>query len=275
MIIARAVKDPLGDDMRTGRDTETPEVAFVVLLSAGTVAGDDARDVRAVAVLVAGVGKTVIGEESIDPAGEVGVDVGRVAGIEPGIGDRDRHAATVEAQLMDMRERSGIGGLTGDDLGRDLVHELHPRGPLDPDHGIGPRQPCDLTRARDPVHEGPDAQRPGRHRAPERPGHRQDLDRRRPWTQEQLHRDLFAEISGQRRGQRWMQLVPRFVRPDPADVSGPAQRVEPHAVQPRDERVIRHEAQQLHATFAQLIAPSGLEMVGELEEEEPGDGRHR
>ena len=69
MVIARAVEDPLGDDMRTGRDTEAPEVAFVVLLPAGAVACDDSRDVRAVAVLVAGVGKTVVSEESVDAAG--------------------------------------------------------------------------------------------------------------------------------------------------------------------------------------------------------------
>ena len=67
------VEDALPDDVRHGRDPETVERARVVHLAGRAVARDDARDMRAVAVFIGGIGEPAVIKKGVHASAQVQV----------------------------------------------------------------------------------------------------------------------------------------------------------------------------------------------------------
>ena len=80
-ITAGPVEDALDHEVRAGGHAQAPELAVVVFFTGGRVARHDARDMRAVTVLVARVGKTAPGGHGVHAARHVGMQIVDVAGI--------------------------------------------------------------------------------------------------------------------------------------------------------------------------------------------------
>ena len=76
------VEDAFHHQVRSWRHAETPERAVVIHFLGAGVARHDACHVGAVAVLIACVGKAIVGEERIDATRHIRMHVGNITGIE-------------------------------------------------------------------------------------------------------------------------------------------------------------------------------------------------
>ena len=146
IVIAGSVKESLGHQVRSGSHAQTPEVTVVILGADGTAAGHDPGAVCAVAVLVGGVLQAPVGEEGIHPSVEVLVHGLGFTRVEAGVGDGYRDPASIEAQFLDFGRLARGAVIAHQDLGGDLVHQLHSARGLDPQHRLRSRHLQDLSR---------------------------------------------------------------------------------------------------------------------------------
>src|SRR4030095_16631749 len=108
-----------------------------------SVPHNDARAMRAVAVLVRGVGQSAIIKERRHPAREVGMHSGCVARVQAAVSDRHRYARARVTKIVDVAR--AFAAQTPDDVRRDLIEQFHLRGGLDPEYAVGLRKLLELA----------------------------------------------------------------------------------------------------------------------------------
>ena len=268
--VAVAVEQPLGDDPGPGRHAQTVERAGVVDLAGRAVAGDDAGDVRAVAVLVGGIDEVPVEEERGHTARQVRMHVVGPAGVQAAIRHGDAYSGAVEAQQLGACP--GRSAIAADNFGGDLVKQLYVRSRFDPEDGRRVRECLEGLAgdhaAKDDAEPVPGLLMNGLKSAPD-PG---DLIRPGAWGKQNGHGLRRGLRTGLSCAKAALQFVLGFVFAHPADKRQGAKLRQAHAIQTGDERIIGHVLEQLDALVGQRGAPGRLKVVAKLDQIEAGGG---
>jgi hypothetical protein len=124
-VAAGSIEEPLPNEARTGRDTETKKIAIVVHLAGGAVARDDAGAMRAMTVFIGTVFQCAVMKQRRDATGDVRVHEVCIPTIEAAVGDGHSDACAGVSELMHGGQRAGIVVVARDNLGGNFVLQLH------------------------------------------------------------------------------------------------------------------------------------------------------
>ena len=269
-VTAFAIEEPLHHDVRARCHAESPERAVVVEFTRGTVACDNARDVRAVTVLVRRIEETAaVKQKRIHAPEQIRVHVLRRAQMQPAVRHRHGHTAAVVAERL---RRCGVpAGIAAHDLRRRLVVQFHPRRALDPQHGVRGGERVQLPARNFPAPHAAKARHRLRGKFLHQPARRSQLRRRRVRGQQHRHGHIPARAEEflARIFQPTVNLVRRAIRPRPPHEGQRLQFAQRDAARARHESVLRHVLHQRHAPLTQHFRPRRLHRAVELDHEQP------
>ena len=136
-VIAHAVEDALRDDARAGRDAEAVKIAVLVHFTTRAITRDDSGTMRPVSMFIRRIvelSRRTVVKKRRRATEQIRVHCERIAIVQSTVSHRHRHAAAVVAERLHRQQiRPAIAR---DDLGSDLVVQLHLRRGLDPQHGV-------------------------------------------------------------------------------------------------------------------------------------------
>jgi hypothetical protein len=266
LIAAEAIENALRNDVRAGGNTESVDVSQLIGFAKCAVPRDDARAMRAVAVLVRRIGQLAIIEEGGHAPREVRVHSRSVAGVQPAVGHRDGHVRAGVTKIMDVAR--AFAAKTGDDVGRNLVEQLHLRGWLDPKYAVGlrellelpgrepPAQDCSESAARLLLEFSKCALRPS------------DLGRVCTAAKQNAHLGSRTSLR-----HALMHLVLGTVSPHPMHEGKTPHLSRRYISQAGDKRVLRHVMQQLDSKIGEVPSRLRVGRPGKLNEKKPLLGR--